>query len=107
LNSILQKGEINTDYFDSNPFVARDMWEQMWGRTNLSWYKLGDKTLFLMTDSKSMTSFAYRLLPSWERSTFKLHGNTYQTYLWTETSTEIESKVLKKACFINQQNKKH
>ncbi|PQL94856.1 hypothetical protein [Apibacter adventoris] len=34
----------------------------------------------------------YRILPSWERSTFHLNGNTYQTYIWTETMNEVIQK---------------
>lgn len=65
LSSPNKKGSFNMDYGNANPLVANDMWEQMWGRSTVSWYKLGDKTLFMMTDSKSMTSFAYRMSPNW------------------------------------------
>lgn len=61
LNSQASKGMFSMTYLNANPLAANDMWEQMWGRSNVSWYKLGDKTLFMMNDSKSMTSFAYRL----------------------------------------------
>jgi hypothetical protein len=106
LNSKNSKGLVKMDYLNANPFVAKDMWEQMWGRSNAPWYKLGDKTLFLMTDSKSMTSFSYRALPSWERSSFKLNGNTYQTYIWTESNTEVQNKVTIKSNYIHQKYEK-
>lgn len=93
-------------YANANPFVAKDMWEQMWGRTRINWYKLGDKTLFLMTDSKSMKSASYRISPSWERNSFKLNGTTYQTYIWTETNTEVRSKINEKANYIHRQFQK-
>jgi len=93
LNSSKGKDFINMTYENANPFVAQDMWEQMWGRTKINWYKLGDKTLFLMTDSKSRESLLYHHADSWERSEHKQYGNTYQTYIWTETNTEVQSKV--------------
>lgn len=106
LSSNKSKDMVTMTYANANPIVAQDMWEQMWGRTNVSWYKLGDKTLFLMHDSKSMTSFGYRALPSWERSSFRLNGNTYQTYIWTETNTEVQNKVSIKMNYIHQQFEK-
>lgn len=94
LSSGKQKDIVRMDYNNANPAAAEDMWEQMWGRTNISWYKLGDdKVLFMMTDTKSFTSWSYRMFPSWDRSTFKPNGTTYQTYLWTESMTEIMQKA--------------
>lgn len=90
-------------YLNANPLAANDIWEQMWGRSNVSWYKLGDKTLFMMKDSKSMMSFAYRLLPNWERSTFRRNGNTYQTYIWVENNISIENKVNEKKAYWHQE----
>src|SRR5699024_3359496 len=82
------------DYSETNPLTAGfDGWEQFLGRTNLSYYKLGDKTLFLMHDSKSFESLSYRLGGSWDRSTFKLNGTTTQTYIWTESMNEIKQKT--------------
>jgi RHS repeat-associated protein len=106
LNSQDQKGIINMDYNNANPFVANDMWEQMWGRSNVSWYKLGDKTLLVMSDSKSMTSFAYRKVLNWERSTLKLNGNTYQTYKWIENNATIQNKVNENATYWQNQLKR-
>jgi hypothetical protein len=104
LKSNALKGMVTMDYGSANPIVAQDMWEQMWGRSNISWYKIGDKTLFLMTDSKSMTSFAFRLSPSWERSkNYKFNGNTYQTYIWTETNIEVKNKVEEKKEHFHQE----
>jgi hypothetical protein len=82
------------------------MWEQMWGRSNVSWYKLGDKTLFLMIDSKSMESFGYRMLNSWERSLRRDKGNTYQTYIWTETNSEVQNKEATKIDYDNRMYEK-
>jgi RHS repeat-associated protein len=96
LNSKDSKGVIKMDYFHTNPFTANfDGYEQMWGRSNVSWYKLGDETLFLMTDSKSMESFFYRIAESHERSVPNAaHGTTYQTYMWTESNSEVRQKVV-------------
>ncbi|MBS1738197.1 MAG: hypothetical protein JSS98_16565, partial [Bacteroidetes bacterium] len=93
LNSSSAKGLVQMNYGNANPLAAQDMWEQMWGRSNISWYKLGDKTLFMMTDSKSRESLFYRHATSWERGEHRQYGNTYQTYIWTETNTEVQSKV--------------
>ncbi|RMZ60208.1 RHS repeat-associated core domain-containing protein [Chryseobacterium nematophagum] len=97
LNSKNSKGVVKMDYMHANPLRSNfDMWEQMWGRSNVSWYRLGDKTLFLMTDSKSDTSLFYRVAESHERGegyNSYPHGNTYQTYIWTETTTEMKTKV--------------
>ena len=82
------------DYSETNPITAGfDGWEQFLGRVNLSYYKLGDKVLFLMHDSKSFTSLSYRVGGSWDRSRFRLNGTTYQTYIWTESMSEIRQKV--------------
>ena len=103
----LSKDKVPFNYSEVNPFVAgSDGWEQFIGRANLSYYKLGDKTLFMMNDSKSMTSFAYRLFPSWDRSTFKLNGTTRQTYIWTETNTEVQNKATQKSDYIHKQYQK-
>ena len=93
INSKDLKGTFKMDYLHANPLMAKDMWEQMWGRTNVSWYKLGDKTLFFMNDSKSATSLSYRASSNWERTKHKIMGNTYQTYIWIETSSQVQSKV--------------
>ncbi|MBK8488309.1 MAG: RHS repeat-associated core domain-containing protein [Chitinophagales bacterium] len=101
------KGPVDFNYNEINPFTAGfNGWEQFIGRANLSYYKLGDKTLFMMNDSKSMTSFAYRSLPSWNRSTFKLNGTTHQTYIWTETNIEVENKATQKSNYIHNQYQK-
>jgi len=88
------KGPVRSDYGDINPLTAGfDGWEQFIGRASLSYYKLGDKVLYMMNDSKSMTSFMYRMSPSWDRSDFRLNGNTHQTYIWTETMSEVKQKA--------------
>lgn len=43
--------------------------------------------------------------PSWERSDFRLNGNTYQTYIWTETMQEVQQKNLIRVDCINQLQK--
>lgn len=94
LNDGESKGRVNFDYGDINPLTAgSDGWEQFIGRANLSYYKLGDKVLYMMNDSKSMKSFMYRMSPSWDRSDFRLNGNTHQTYIWTETMGEVQQKT--------------
>ena len=58
LNDGESKGRVNFDYGDINPLMAGfDGWEQFIGRANLSYYKLGDKVLYMMNDTKSMQSF--------------------------------------------------
>ncbi|MDW9380157.1 hypothetical protein GFU89_08135 [Chryseobacterium sp. JV558] len=98
LNSKKSKGVVKMDYLQANPITANfDWYEQMWGRSNVSWYKLGDETLFLMTDSKSQESLFYRLpVNNFERTEGKLKsfGNTYQTYIWTESNSEIQKKII-------------
>ncbi|HMN04423.1 MAG TPA: hypothetical protein PKD45_01750, partial [Flavobacteriales bacterium] len=88
-------GRTEFSYREINPLTGGfDMWEQMLGRANVSWYKLGDdQVLFMMNDSKSMTSATYRQDPSYERSMRKAGGNTYQTYIWTASMSEVKSKV--------------
>ena len=87
-----EKNLIKVTTSDANPISAgTDMWEQMIGEANISWYDLGDRTLFMLTDSKSNTSLLYHLpVQNRERgeatSIFNPcpgHGNTYQTYIWT------------------------
>ena len=98
LNSKEAKGFVKMNYLQANPITANfDMYEQMWGRSVISWYKLGDETLFLMTDSKSQESLFYRLpVNNFERTDGKVNsfGNTYQTYIWTESNSEVQKKVI-------------
>ena len=98
LNSKNSKGVVKMDYSHANPLTANfDGYEQMWGRSNVSWYKLGDETLFLMTDSKSQESLFYRLpVNNFERTEGKVNsfGNTYQTYIWTEGNSEVQKKAI-------------
>ena len=92
------KGTVDYNYSDINPATAgTDGWQQFLGRANMSYYKLGDKVLFMVNDSKTMTSFAYRMWPfgNHERgNTFwgNSGATTHQTYIWTETMTEINQK---------------
>jgi RHS repeat-associated protein len=44
----------------------------------------GASAHFTVSNTTSMTSGAYRLAPSWERSTFRPGGNMRQTYEWDE-----------------------
>ncbi|WP_223601697.1 DUF6443 domain-containing protein [Chryseobacterium sp. GVT01B] len=98
LNSQDPKGFVEMTYLQANPLKANfDWYEQMWGRSTVSWYKLGDETLFLMLDSKSQESLFYRLpVNNFERTEGKLKsfGNTYQTYMWTESNSEVQKKVI-------------
>jgi hypothetical protein len=68
---------------------------QMMGSFNASFYKLGDRTLSLLQDSKSRTSFYYHLpVTNYDRGSrieinkdgsFSFNdkqANTYQTYLF-------------------------
>lgn len=104
--SNLLKGVYKMSYKDANPFAATDMWEQMWGRSNVSWYKLGDKTLFMMNDSKSAESLFYRATGNWDRSKWTMLGNTYQTYIWIENNNTIQSKINEKATYWHAQYQK-
>ncbi|WP_228408074.1 DUF6443 domain-containing protein [Chryseobacterium sp. CBTAP 102] len=98
LNSQDPKGFVEMTYLQANPIRANfDGYEQMWGRSTVSWYKLGDETLFLMLDSKSQESLFYRLpVNNFERTEGKVNsfGNTYQTYMWTESNSEVQKKVI-------------
>ncbi len=96
LGSEKPKDKTSFDYSEANPFSAgSDMWEQMLGRTGLSWYKLGDNVLYLMHDSKSQQSLYYHLPGVGEPSRDQTwgEGNTYQTYIWTESLTEAQNHV--------------
>ena len=98
----LNNGKIPFNYKEVNPVTAAfDGWEQFLGRVNLSYYKLGDKVLFLMHDSKSFTSLSYRAGGSWDRSTFRLNGTTTQTYIWTESIGEVNQKAQFNQYWIN------
>ena len=61
---------------------------QMMGSYNASFYKLGDKTLILIQDSKSRSSFYYHLVKTnHSRNDDPIHNveaNTYQTYLFLD-----------------------
>lgn len=89
------KGFVTATTLLANPLSAGfDGWEQMIGEANISWYDLGNKVLFLILDSKSNTSLFYHLpVDNFERGCNKFgFGNTYQTYIWTETKEEIKNK---------------
>lgn len=99
LNTNDSKGLVKYDYGEVNPGSAGlDGWAQFLGRTNISYYKIGNKVLFFLTDSKSATSFSYRLSPSWERQEYRQYGNTYQTYIWTESILNV---IHKNSIYIN------
>ena len=78
----------------ANPLTAGlDMWEQTIGEANISWYDLGNKVLFMMVDSKSNISLFYHLpfINNKERGESGFgYGNTYQTYMWTESKSSIK-----------------
>lgn len=93
LSSNEPKGGVKFDYGETNPVTAGfDGWEQFLGRSTISYYKLGDKVLFLMTDSKTWESASYRVGDSWDRSQNSAGGTTRQTYIWTETMGEVRKK---------------
>ena len=106
LSSSKSKDFINMNYGNANPVIAKDMWEQMWGRSRVNWYKLGDKTMFMMTDSKSATSLFYRASPSWERKSGGTMGTTRQTYIWLESNKDVQNKVNENTNYWNQQYQK-
>ena len=77
--------KVTTKY--ANPFTAGgDMWEQMIGEADISWYDLGDRLLFILIDSKSRTSLLYHFwgVENYRRGNGKIWGTTDQTYIWTE-----------------------
>ncbi len=89
------KGKVSFGYTEANPLTAgSDGWEQFLGRINVSYYKLGDnKVLFMINDSKSFQSLALRFPLSWDRENgLDNLSNTYHTYIWTETMSEVKSK---------------
>ena len=93
IESGANKGKYDVDF--SYPFdllfSINNMQAEMMGTYNDSFYKLGDKVLSLIQDSKSRTSFYYHLpvcnfergqnLYPWLPQSDK-QANTYQTYLF-------------------------
>ena len=79
---------------NANPLTARaDMWEQMIGEANISWYDLGDRVLYLLIDSKSNSSLFLHIPNNRERGEPGFgYGNTYQAYMWIETKKDVEEK---------------
>lgn len=81
------KSSVTIWYDKINPVTAGlDMWEQMIGRANLSWYDLGDRFMYIIQDTKSNESLFYRLTKrnrTRHESGFGF-GTTKQTYIWTE-----------------------
>jgi len=62
LKSNKSKNSVVVTSLYANPLTAGlDMWEQMIGEANISWYDLGNKVLFMMVDSKSNISLFYHL----------------------------------------------
>ena len=94
-NKIKNSVKVTTLY--ANPLTAGfDVWEQMIGEANISWYDLGNKVLFMMIDSKSNTSLFYHLpfIKNKERGESGFgYGNTYQTYMWTESKSSIQKSI--------------
>lgn len=97
LKSNKQKNTVKVTTLYANPLTAGfDMWEQMIGEANISWYDLGNKVLFMMMDSKSNTSLFYHLpiFKNKERGKSGFgYGNTYQTYMWTESKSSIQKSI--------------
>ena len=94
LKSNKSKNSVVVTSLYANPLTAGlDMWEQMIGEANISWYDLGNKVLFMMVDSKSNISLFYHLpfINNKERGESGFgYGNTYQTYMWTESKSSIK-----------------
>ncbi len=44
----------------------------------------GNMLQYTLTNVTSIQSFLYGIAPEWERSSFRLNGNTQQTYIFTE-----------------------
>jgi RHS repeat-associated protein len=89
--------EVDFYYIWDNYWTYNNGQVQMMGSYNVSFYKLGDKVLNLVQDSKSRSSFYYHLpVENFERgkkwngymaaySSDVKEGNTYQTYLFLTT----------------------
>jgi len=92
------KGAYDVDfyYLIDNIGASNNMQAQMMGSYNVSFYALGERTLSLIQDSKSRTSFYYHLPvrnherdelvynPIYGKSVLKCNkqANTYQTYIF-------------------------
>ena len=96
VNAEDKKGIIAVNTLLANPFSAGiDMWEQFIGGATISWYDLGDDIMYLLYDSKSNSSFLYHMSPYPNRernSNSGGWGNTYQTYIWTETKGQRDAR---------------
>ncbi|MFV0290480.1 MAG: RHS repeat-associated core domain-containing protein [Mangrovibacterium sp.] len=96
-------GEVNFWYLWDNVRTGTNMQVQMMGSYNASFYKLGNKTLSLIQDSKSRTSYYYHLpVMNYPRSQtryvtipggygapmlripHKMESTTYQTYFFLD-----------------------
>ncbi len=70
--------------------AGKDPVEQYVGSYDIEINSNSDGTVrFKLENTTSMKSFAYRLLPSWERGTLKVGGNMRQTYTWVEQNPTI------------------
>jgi hypothetical protein len=59
--------------------------EQFVGSYDIDIYVInGNMLKFVLTNKTSMKSFLYGKGPEWERNSFRLDGNTIQTYIFTE-----------------------
>lgn len=88
--------DVNFYYLIDNIGASNNMQAQMMGSYNISFYKLGERTLTLVQDSKSRTSFYYHLpVKNHERNELSYNyingrtylrcnkqANTYQSYLF-------------------------
>jgi len=77
-----------------------NMQEQMMGKANISMYKLGDKIMFAVLDSKSKTSWSLNPFAKGEGNNISRNpnqttpeGNTFQTYLFSLTTKQVNDAI--------------
>lgn len=73
-----------------------DCWEQMVGSAYISYYKIGDKVVYFISDVKSRTSFYYHFpgVKNRDRVPGEIipESNTNQGYLWIESIEESKRR---------------
>ena len=108
INKYEKKGYKSINTFLANPMTAGlDMWEQFIGEAGISWYDMGDSMLYILTDAKSNSSLLYHthFFPNRTRNkSGRGWGNTYQTYIWTESKSVRNQKNEKMWDYIHKKN---
>ena len=108
INKYEKKGYKSINTFLANPMTAgMDMWEQFIGEAGISWYDMGDSMLYILTDAKSNSSLLYHthFFPNRTRNkSGRGWGNTYQTYIWTESKSVRNQKNEKMWDYIHKKN---